>query len=173
MPTFDCPTPPSTIGPSMAFLHLRAFHFPEVCLQHQMKRQFKPSWSFREGFILAFPCKSSIPPKVPTIPIASHVDLKPIILKTAVGREKAVQAIDVHREFKNCVVTFWVMSQFFNFLGASRDCADFRDPTAVFRIMGKTVAFRLQKCSDKVPQESQAVLSPREITHYEYTIPQQ
>jgi len=53
-------------------------------------------------------------------------------LKTAVGREKAVQAIDVHREFKNCVVTFWVMSQFFNFLGASRDCADFRDPTHRF-----------------------------------------
>jgi len=32
-------------------------------------------------------------------------------LKAAVGREKAVQAIDVHRECKNCVVTFWVMSQ--------------------------------------------------------------
>jgi len=30
-------------------------------------------------------------------------------LKAAV--EKAVQAIDVHREWKNCVVTFWVMSQ--------------------------------------------------------------
>jgi len=40
----------------------------------------------------------------------------------------------VHRELKNCVVTFWVMSQFFNFLGASRGCADFRDPTAVFRL---------------------------------------
>jgi hypothetical protein len=56
-----------------------------------------------------------------------------IILKTAVEREKAVQAIDVHREFKNCVVTLWVMSQFLNFLGAC--CADFRDPTAVFRII--------------------------------------
>ena len=54
-------------------------------------------------------------------------------LKTAVGREKAVQAIDVHRKFKNCVVTFWVMSQFLKFLGASKGCADFRDPTAVFR----------------------------------------
>jgi len=32
-------------------------------------------------------------------------------LKAAVAREKAVQAIDVHREWKNCVVTFWVMSQ--------------------------------------------------------------
>ena len=52
---------------------------------------------------------------------------------TAVEREKAVQAIDVHREFNNCVVTLWVMSQFLNFLGASRCCADFRDPTAVFR----------------------------------------
>jgi len=58
-----------------------------------------------------------------------------IILKTAVEREKAVQAIDVHRNFKNCVVTFWVMSQFLKFLGASRGCADFRDPTAVFRII--------------------------------------
>ena len=33
-------------------------------------------------------------------------------LKTAVGREKAVQSIDVQRELKICVVTFWVMSQF-------------------------------------------------------------
>jgi len=55
-------------------------------------------------------------------------------LKTAVEREKAVQAIDVHRECTNCVVTFWVMSQFVHFLGASRGCADFRDPTAVFRL---------------------------------------
>jgi len=54
-------------------------------------------------------------------------------LKTAVGREKAVQAIDVHRECINCVVTLWVMSQFLHFLGASRGCADFRDPIAVFR----------------------------------------
>jgi hypothetical protein len=58
-----------------------------------------------------------------------------IILKAAVEREKAVQEIDVHRECKNCVVTFWVMSQFLHFLGASRGCADFRDPTAVFRII--------------------------------------
>jgi hypothetical protein len=58
-------------------------------------------------------------------------------LKTAVGREKAVQAIDVQRELKNCVVTFWVMSQIFNFLGASRGCADFRDPTAVFWIISQ------------------------------------
>jgi len=41
-------------------------------------------------------------------------------LKAAVGREKAVQAIDVHRKFINCVVTFWVMSQLLHFLGASR-----------------------------------------------------
>ena len=60
---------------------------------------------------------------------------KDIILKAAVEREKAVQAIDVAREFTNCVVTFWVMSQLFHFLGASRGCADFRDPTAVFRII--------------------------------------
>jgi len=58
-----------------------------------------------------------------------------IILKAAVGREKAVQAIDVHREWKNCVVTFGVMSQVFHSLGASRGCADFRVPTTVFRII--------------------------------------
>jgi len=57
-----------------------------------------------------------------------------INLKTAVVREKAVQAIDVHREWKHCVVTFWVMSQFLHFLGASKGCADIRDSTAVFRI---------------------------------------
>jgi len=55
-------------------------------------------------------------------------------LKSAVEREKAVQAIDVHRELKNCVVTFWVMSQIFNFLGALKDWADFCDPTAVSRL---------------------------------------
>ena len=55
-------------------------------------------------------------------------------LKAAVEREKAVQTIDVHRECNNCVVTFWVMSQLLHFLGASRGCADFRDPTAVFRL---------------------------------------
>ncbi len=43
-------------------------------------------------------------------------------------------AIDVHRECYNCVVTLWVISQLFHFLGASRGCADFRDPTAVFRL---------------------------------------
>ncbi len=41
------------------------------------------------------------------------VEGKPYMnLKTAIGREKAVQAIDVHRECTNCVVTLWVMSQF-------------------------------------------------------------
>ena len=54
-------------------------------------------------------------------------------LKTVVGHEKAVQAIDVHRNFKKCVVTFWVMSQFLKFLGSSSGRTDFRDPTAVFR----------------------------------------
>jgi len=33
-------------------------------------------------------------------------------LKAAVNREKAVQAIDVHKEWKDCVVTLWAMSQF-------------------------------------------------------------
>jgi len=57
-------------------------------------------------------------------------------LKSAVEREKAVQAIDVSGECTNCVVTFWVMSQFLYFLGALRDCTDFCDPTAVFRLNG-------------------------------------
>ncbi len=55
-------------------------------------------------------------------------------LKTAVEREKAVQAIDVQREWTHCVVTFWVMSQCVHFLDASRGCADFRDPTAICRL---------------------------------------
>ena len=38
-------------------------------------------------------------------------------LKAAVEREKAVQAIDGHREWKNGVVTFWVMSQFSHLQG--------------------------------------------------------
>jgi len=39
-------------------------------------------------------------------------------LETAVEREKAVEDIYVHREFKKLVVTFWVMKDFLNFLGA-------------------------------------------------------
>jgi hypothetical protein len=35
----------------------------------------------------------------------------------AVEREKAVQALAVHRECKKCVVTFWVMSQFSHLQG--------------------------------------------------------
>ena len=69
-------------------------------------------------------------------------------LKTAVGREKAVQTIDVHREWTNCVVTFWVMSQCVHFLGASRGCADFRDPTAVFRLKGpQNIHVELLSCT--------------------------
>jgi len=63
-------------------------------------------------------------------------------LKTAVEREKAVQTIDVHREFKQYVVTLWVMSQFLNFLGASGGSADFRDPTAVCRFKVETLMIR-------------------------------
>jgi hypothetical protein len=58
-------------------------------------------------------------------------------LKTAVGREKDVQDIDVHGKFEKRVVTLLVMSAFSNFPGASRACADFRDPTAVFRFKGR------------------------------------
>ncbi len=62
-----------------------------------------------------------------------------------------MQDIDVHSEFKNCVVlsmdghmppegrtpgavTLLAMSKFFNLLGASRVCVDFRDPAAFLRI---------------------------------------
>jgi hypothetical protein len=38
---------------------------------------------------------------------------QPFNLETAVGREKDVQDIDVHRELKKRVVTFLVMSVFF------------------------------------------------------------
>jgi hypothetical protein len=42
----------------------------------------------------------------------------------------------VHGEFEKRVVTLLVMSAFSNFPGASRACADFRDPTAVSRLKG-------------------------------------
>ncbi len=54
-------------------------------------------------------------------------------LEKAVGRRKDVQDIDVHGEFKNCVVTLLVMSKFLNLPGASRACVDFCDPTAFSR----------------------------------------
>ncbi len=77
-------------------------------------------------------------------------------LKTAVEREKAVQAIDVQRECTNCVVTFWVMSQLVHFLGASRGCADFHDPTAVFRFIS-------QSCQNEDPGLTDPVdLTPRQ-----------
>ena len=62
-----------------------------------------------------------------------------INLRAAVERGKAVYAIDVHRTCTHCVVTLWVMSQFVHGLGAARGCADFRDPTAVFRFKQQTV----------------------------------
>ena len=55
-------------------------------------------------------------------------------LENAVGREKNVQDIDVHGGFEKRVVTLLVMSVFSNFSGASRACADFRDPTAFSRL---------------------------------------
>jgi hypothetical protein len=64
-------------------------------------------------------------------------------LETAVGREKDVQDIDVHGEFEKRVVTLLVMSAFSNFPGASRACADFRDPTAVSRFKGTVAVLRV------------------------------
>jgi hypothetical protein len=54
-------------------------------------------------------------------------------LESVVGREKDVQEIDVHREFEKLVVTLLVIRAFSNYVGASRVCADFRDPAAVYR----------------------------------------
>jgi len=67
-------------------------------------------------------------------PVGNAIDKPPcrFTLKTAVEREKAVQAIDVQRKWEIYVVTFWVMSQCVHFLGASRDCADFRDSNCRF-----------------------------------------
>ncbi len=45
-----------------------------------------------------------------------------------------MQDIEVLREFEKCVVTLLVMNFFSDFLGASRACADFRDPTEEFRL---------------------------------------
>ena len=60
----------------------------------------------------------------------------PFNLENAVGRGKDVQDIGVHREFEKFVVTLLVMRSFSNFLGASRACAYFRDPTAFSRFNG-------------------------------------
>ncbi len=51
-----------------------------------------------------------------------------------------MQSIDVQGKLNNGVVTFWVMSQLLKFLGLSRDCADFRDPTAALRFMPVNLA---------------------------------
>jgi hypothetical protein len=66
------------------------------------------------------------------------------------GVKKDVQDIDVHGEFEKRVVTLLVMSAFSNFPGASRACADFRDPTAVSRIMGTKFDFELVGETDPV-----------------------
>jgi len=41
-----------------------------------------------------------------------------IIQETGIERKKAVEDMYVQREFKKLVVTFWVMRDFLNFLGA-------------------------------------------------------
>jgi hypothetical protein len=59
-----------------------------------------------------------------------------------------VQDIDVHGEFEKRVVTLLVMSDFSNSPGASRACADFRDPTAVSRLyLASTVKSQYFLCS--------------------------
>jgi hypothetical protein len=74
-------------------------------------------------------------------------ELKGLNLENAVGREKDVQDIDVNRKFIKLVVTLLVMRDFLDFLGASRACAYFRDPTAFSRL--KAYAGILLSFSDK------------------------
>ena len=65
----------------------------------------------------------------------SQFSMNEVILENAVEREKGVQDIDVHGELEKQVVTLLVMSVFSSFPGASRACADFRDPTAFSRVI--------------------------------------
>jgi len=64
----------------------------------------------------------------------SRLYSRSIILETAVGRKKDVQAIGVHGEIQKVVVTLVVMRPFCILSGAPRGCADFLRPTAVPRI---------------------------------------
>jgi len=71
-----------------------------------------------------------------------------MILETADGREKDVQDIDAPREYEKRVVTLLVMRIFSGFLGASRACAYFRDPTAVSRMMHRISEINLNTPED-------------------------
>jgi hypothetical protein len=65
-----------------------------------------------------FPCLFSLAHYTRDAPVSASNPPAPLCelirlnLETAVAREKAVQAVDVHRKYINCMVTFWVMSQF-------------------------------------------------------------
>ena len=61
-----------------------------------------------------------------------------------------MQALDVPGEFEKFVVTLLVMRSFSNFSGASRACADFRDPTAVSRIIDVNRKFNLRPGLDNM-----------------------
>jgi hypothetical protein len=62
-----------------------------------------------------------------------------IILDSAVSREKAVQYIGAQRKLVKFMVTLLEMRYFSTFLGTSRACANFRDPTTEFRIITNTI----------------------------------
>jgi hypothetical protein len=53
----------------------------------------------------------------------------------------------VHGELKKRVVALLAMSAFFNLLGASKTCADFCDPTAVFRLNNITIISNAMQCN--------------------------
>ena len=54
-------------------------------------------------------------------------------VSTGKWRERCWRLFSTDPKWTNWAVTLWVRSQFFHFLGASGGCADFRDPTTVFR----------------------------------------
>ena len=73
----------------------------------------------------------------------AYKNIEKFILETAVGRKKAVQAIGAHGEIQKGVVTLVVMSHFWILPGELRGCADFCDPTAASRFIGKRLCRRI------------------------------
>jgi len=65
--------------------------------------------------------------------LESIFDIHSFNLESAVRFDFIVQDIDMHSEFKKCVVTLLVISSLLNLLGASRACARNRDLTADYR----------------------------------------
>jgi len=86
--------------------------------------------NYRVGDFGTFVCPESLQQKYRLLPRYEKICFN---LETAVGRKKAVYGIGVDGEIKKVEVTSGVMRHFFILPGASKTCADFCDPTAVFR----------------------------------------